>query len=94
MVSSSIPIYEDGLEQSGAIYICEGGLVIKNNDKFIRAPFDYVKKLERFGEMPLGKISVIMKVFDQMGAEHDLAVAMSDVHYSSLLKLCPNAKIK
>ena len=92
MASTSFPVYEDGLNQTGTFYICEGGLVIKTKDKLIRSPFKYVKKLELFGELPLGKVNVIMKVFDQMGAEYDMVVGMSDMHYAALRKACPDAK--
>jgi hypothetical protein len=94
MVSSSFPLYESGLDQSGMIYVCEGGLVIKNEGKMIRAPFDYVRKLEKVDALPLGKVSFIIKVFDQMGVEHDMASGMNDMHYDALVKLCPKSQPK
>ncbi|MFH1095101.1 MAG: hypothetical protein V1728_02705 [Candidatus Micrarchaeota archaeon] len=94
MASTSFPVYENGLDPSGTFYICEGGLVIKTKDKLIRSPFKYVRKLERFGDLPLGKINVIMKFFDQMGNEYDMVAGMSDMHYAALLKVCPDAKTK
>ncbi len=94
MVSQSIGLFENGLDQTGTIYICEGGLVIKNSGQFIRAPLDYVKKLEQVEEMPMGRVSVIVQVFDQMGAEYNFATSMADMHLKVLQKLCPKAKTK
>jgi hypothetical protein len=94
MVSQSIGLFENGLDQTGTIYICEGGLVIKNSGQFIRAPLDYVKKLEQVEEMPMGRVSVIVQVFDQMGGEYNFATSMADMHLKVLQKLCPKAKTK
>lgn len=94
MVSQSFGLFENGLDQTGTIYVCEGGLVIKNLGQFIRAPFDYVKKLEQVEEMPLGRVSVIVQVFDQMGAEYNFATTMADMHLNALQRLCPKAKKK
>jgi len=94
LVSESYPIFEDGFDQSGRIYLCEGGLVIKHNNKLIRTPYEYVKKLEKVSELPLGKVSVIFKVFDQMGQVYDMAVGLNDMHYDVLKKKCPNAEPK
>ena len=94
MVKESYPIFEDAFDEAGRIYVCEGGLVFKYKDKYIRAPADYVRKLEKVDELPLGKVSVILKIFDQTGLEHDMAVGINDMHYISLKKLCPNAEPK
>ncbi len=92
MVKESYPIFEDNFEEVGRIYVCEGGLVFKYKDKYIRAPVDYVKKMERVSELPLGKVSVIFKVYDQTGFVHDMAVGINDMHYSALKKICINAE--
>jgi hypothetical protein len=94
MVSHTIALFDNGIDQSGTIYVCEGGLVIKNSGNFIRAPFDYVKKLEPVEEMPLGRVSVIVQCFDQLGMQHQFATSMSDIGLKTLQKLCPNAKPK
>ena len=94
MVSQNIGLFENGLDQTGTIYICEKGLVIKNNGQFIRAPLEYVKKLEQVEEMPMGRVSVIVQCFDQLGAEYNFATAMSDMQLKALQKLCPKAKTK
>lgn len=93
-VSKAFPIFEDGFEQSGTIYVCEGGLVVKYRNKLIRAPPDYVKKMEKVSDLPLGKVSVIFKIYDQLGQEHDMAVGISDLHYETLRRMCPNAEPK
>jgi hypothetical protein len=94
MVSQSFPIYEDGFDESGRIYVCESGLVVKKGDSLFRSPFEYVKKIEKVNELPLGKLSVIFKMYDQMGEVHDMAVGITDSHYYTLKKLCPNAEPK
>jgi hypothetical protein len=94
MVKESYPIFEGAFDEAGRIYICEGGLVFKYGGKYIRAPPEYVRKLEKVEEMPLGKVSVIIKVFDQTGLAHDMAVGLNDMHYMSLRKICPNAEPK
>ncbi len=91
-VTKSFPLYANGIDQTGIIYVCEKGLVIKNEGHFIRAPLEYVRGLERVEEMPLGKVSMIMRVFDQMGQEHEMAVGINDMHYEKLRKLCPKAE--
>lgn len=91
MVKDSYPIYEDAFEEAGKIYVCEGGLVFKYKNKYIRAPPDYVRKIEKVDELPLGKVSVIFKIYDQVGGEHDMAVGINDMHYLTLRKICPNA---
>ncbi|MFA5108280.1 MAG: hypothetical protein WC492_01975 [Candidatus Micrarchaeia archaeon] len=92
MVSQSYPIYEDGFEQNGTIYVCEGGIVVKYNGKLIRSPFSYVKKIEKVSELPLGKVSVILKMYDQLGQVHDMAVGLNDMHYEAFRKFCPDAE--
>lgn len=94
MVRESYPIFEDAFDEAGRIYVCEGGIIFKYKNKYIRAPVEYVRKLEMVDELPLGKVSVIMKIFDQTGLEHDMAVGLNDMHYLSLKKMCPNAEPK
>lgn len=94
MVSYSVNLFENGLEQTGTIYVCEKGLVIKNAGQFIRAPFDYVKKLEGVEEMPMGRMSVIVQCFDQLGAEYNFVTTMADMQLKALQKICPKAKTK
>ncbi len=93
-VTSSFPLYANGIDQTGIIYICEKGLVIKNEGHFIRAPLEYVRGLERVEEMPLGKVSMIMRVFDQMGQEYSFAAGIADMNYEALVKMCPNSQGK
>ena len=94
LVSSSFPLYANGIDQTGIIYVCEKGLVIKNEGAFIRAPLEYVRSLERVEEMPLGKVSMIMRVFDQLGQECSFAAGIADTHYEALVKMCPNTRPK
>ena len=92
MVKESYPIFEEDFDEAGRIYVCEGGLVFKYKNKYIRAPVDYVRKMEKVSQLALGKVSVIFKVYDQTGFEHDMAVAINDMHYIALKKICPNAE--
>lgn len=92
LVTNSFPLYANGIDQTGIIYVCEKGLVIKNEGHFIRAPLEYVRGLERVEEMPLGKVSMIMRVFDQMGQEYGFAAGIADMNYEALVKMCPNSQ--
>lgn len=94
MVSHAFPIFEDGINQTGTIYVCEKGLVVKHNGLLIRSPFSYVRKIEKVEEQAMGRYSVILKLFDQVGGEYDMAVSMTDSSYMTLRKLCPNAEPK
>lgn len=91
MVSQSFPVFSNGMDQSGTIYVCEKGLVIKNEGELIRAPFEYVRNLMHVSDMPLGKIGVKMEAYDQVGTRYNLAFGINDTHFSSLKKLCPQS---
>lgn len=91
MVSASYPVFSNGLDPSGTIYVCEKGLVIKNSGESIRAPFEYVRNLMKVSDMPLGKLGVKMEVYDQVGNRYDLAFGINDVHFNALKKLCPKS---
>lgn len=91
LVKSSYPLFEDNFEQIGTIYACENGIVIKYKDQLIRAPYEYVRKMEKVSKLALGKVSVIFQVYDQGGMEHNMAVAINDIHFSILKKMFPNA---
>jgi hypothetical protein len=91
VVKNSFPIFEDNFEQVGTIYACENGAVFKYKDQFIRVPYEYVRKMEKVSNLALGKVSVIFQVYDQMGTEYNMAVAINDIHYPVLKKMFPNA---
>ncbi len=91
MVKETIMLYGNGMDQSGKIYVCESGLVIKDKGETIKAPFDYVKMLEKIGELPLGKVAVEAEVYDQMGNKFSLALNMADNHFDMLKRMCPKA---
>jgi hypothetical protein len=85
------PIFEDSFEQVGGIYTFKDGIVVKYKDQFIRAPYEYVRKMEKVSKLALGKISVIFQIYDQSGSEYNFAAAINDIHYSILKKMFPNA---
>ena len=91
MVSQSYPIFSNGMDQSGTIYACEKGLLIKHEGESIRAPYEYVRNLMKVSDMPLGKWGVKMEVYDQVGNRYDLAFGMNDMHFNQLKKLCPKS---
>jgi len=91
MVKETIMLYGNGMDQSGKIYVCEGGLVIKEKGETIKAPFDYVKMLEKIGKLPLGKVAVEAEVYDQMGNKFSLALNMADSHFDMLKRMCTKA---
>lgn len=91
MVSNSYPVFSNGMDQSGTIYACEKGLVIKHGGETIRAPYEYVRNLMHVSEMPLGKWGVKMEVYDQVGNRFDLAFGMNDMHFNALKKMCPKS---
>jgi hypothetical protein len=79
-----MPVYKNGLDESGEISLCESGVIVKAEGSTLKVPFSYVRTLERISEMPLGKIGVEMQVFDQMGYEHNFTFGISESHFRSL----------
>ncbi|MCX8163314.1 MAG: hypothetical protein N3D10_02040 [Candidatus Micrarchaeota archaeon] len=90
IVKESFPIFEDNFDQVGTIYACQNGIVVKYKDQLIRAPYEYVRKMEKVSNLALGKVSVIFQIYDESGMEHNMAVAINDIHYTVLKKLFPN----
>ncbi|MEM4158219.1 MAG: hypothetical protein QXV64_00300 [Candidatus Anstonellaceae archaeon] len=90
IVKESFQLYEDNFDQVGTIYACEKGIVVKYKGQLIRAPYEYVRKMEKVSTLALGKVSVIFQIYDEAGIEHNIAAAINDIHYSSLKKLFPN----
>lgn len=87
-VKETIMLYGNNMDVCGNIYICENGIVVKNAGETIRAPFDYVKLLEKVGDLPLGKVAVEAQIYDQMGTKFDMALNMADSHLEMLQRLC------
>jgi hypothetical protein len=87
-IKGRMPIYKNGLDQSGEIILCENGIIVRNEGSTIRAPFTHVKILGTSGDMPLGKVGVEMDVFDSMGDKHYFHLGMSDMHLNTLKRAC------
>ncbi len=91
-VKETIMLYgENSMDESGKIYVCEEGLVVKDKGETIKAPFDYVRMLVKVGELPLGKVAVEAEIYDQMGTKFNMALNMADNHFDMLKKMCPKA---
>ena len=88
IIKGKIPIYKNGLDESGEIIICEGGIIVRAEGNSVRAPYTHVKILGKSVDMALGKVGVEMDVFDQMGEKHYYHFGMSDMHYAALQKAC------
>ena len=88
VIKGKMPIYKNGLDVSGHIIMCEEGIIIADGENNLKAPFQYVKMLEKASDLPLGKISVEMDVYDQMGQKHYFQFGMSDQHFNALKKAC------
>jgi hypothetical protein len=87
-IKGKMPIYKNGLDESGEIILCEKGIIVRAEGNSIRAPFTHVKILGKSVEMALGKVGVEMDVFDQMGEKHYFHIGMSDMHYAALVRAC------
>ena len=87
-IKGKIPVYKNGLDASGEIILCAEGIIVRAEGNTIKSPFRYVKMLEKSGDLPLGKISVEMDIFDQMGEKHYFHFGMSDSHFLTLKKAC------
>jgi len=87
-IKGKIPLYKGGLDSAGEIILCETGIIMRAEGNTLKVPFRYVKMLEKSGDMPLGKVSVEMDVFDQLGEKHYFHVGMSDNHFLTLKKAC------
>jgi len=87
-IKGTMPIYKNGLDESGEIIICETGIILRSEGSTVRAPYTHVKILGKSVEMALGKVGVEMDVFDQLGDKHYYHVGMSDMHFAALKKAC------
>lgn len=85
-IKGKIPVYKNGLDESGEIIVCAQGLIIRAEGNTIKVPFHYVKMLEKSSDLPLGKVGVEMDVFDQLGEKHYFHFGMSDQHFMLLKK--------
>ena len=88
VIKGKIPIYSNGLDESGEIILCEGGIIVRSGGDNVRAPFTHVKILGKSVDMALGKVGVEMDVFDHLGEKHYYHIGMSDMHYAALQKAC------
>lgn len=87
-IKGKIPIYKNGLDESGEIILCESGIIVRADGNTVRAPFTHVKILGKSVDMALGKVGVEMDVFDHMGEKHYYHLGMSDMHFAALKKAC------
>ncbi|MCX8175171.1 MAG: hypothetical protein N3E51_03120 [Candidatus Micrarchaeota archaeon] len=83
-IKGRVPLYKDGLDVSGEIILCEEGLIVHCDGNTIKAPFRYVTMFEKSGELPLGKVSAEMDVYDQSGNKYYFHFALSDTHYNTI----------
>ena len=86
-IKGRIPLYKNGLEQSGNLILYEDGFLLDNEGEKIKAPMRYIKMFENIGELPLGKVQVEMEVYDQTGSKFSMVVGMSDQHFLMLKKM-------
>lgn len=85
-IRGKMPMYSNGLDASGEIIMCEKGVIVRNEGDTIKAPFSYIKMLEKAGDLPLGRVRAEMDIFDQMGQKHYFYFGFSEHHYVMLKK--------
>ena len=67
-IKGKIPIYKNGLDESGEIIICESGIIVRAEGNTVRAPYTHVKILGKSVEMALGKKRLdVTARFEQSG---------------------------
>lgn len=87
-VKQKIPLFKNVLDDAGMITLYEDVILIKHGGENVRAPFSYVRKIEKGRDLPLGKVEVGMVVFDQMGEKYDFTFNMSEQDFLTLKKVC------
>lgn len=87
-IKGKIPIYKNGMDESGDIILCAEGVIVRAEGNTIKVPFRYITMLEKSGDLPLGKVGVEMDIYDQAGQKHYFHVGMSDLHFGTLKKAC------
>ncbi|MCX6769720.1 MAG: hypothetical protein NT051_03500 [Candidatus Micrarchaeota archaeon] len=85
-IKGKMPMYSNGLDSSGEIILCEKGIIVRAEGNTVKAPFSYVKMLEKSADLPLGRLAAEMDVFDQLGQKHYYHFGMSDQHFIMLKK--------
>jgi len=86
VIKGKIPMYGNGLDESGEIILCEEGVIVRAEGNTIKVPFRYVTMFEKSKDLPLGKVGVEMDVFDQGGNKHYFHCGMSDSHFVTMRK--------
>ena len=85
-IRGKMPMYSNGLDASGEIILCEKGLIVRCCGDSVKAPFSYLKMLEKAGELPLGRVRAEIDVYDQLGQKHYFFFGFSDQHFVLLKK--------
>lgn len=85
-IKGKMPMYGNGIDSSGEIIMCEKGVIVRAEGDSVRAPFSYIKMLEKAGDLPLGKYRVEMDVYDTLGQKHYYHFGFSDQHFMLLKK--------
>ena len=76
----------------GNVILYEKGFKIKHEGKQTKAPYNYIKELEKTGGAALGKVMVHLTVFDMLGMSYTFDVAIPDQFYSILKRRWEESK--
>jgi hypothetical protein len=71
---------------NGEIIICEKGVIVRAGGNTIKTPYSYIKMLEKSGDLPMGRVTAEMDVYDQLGQKHYFQFGISDMHFNGLKK--------
>ncbi|MCX8196801.1 MAG: hypothetical protein N3G80_00580 [Candidatus Micrarchaeota archaeon] len=87
-IKGRIPLYSNGIDNAGQIILCESGIILEAEGNTLKVPFRYITMLEKSGELPLGKVSVEIEVFDPAGNKYYYQFGMADTHFLMLKRAC------
>ena len=81
---TSIILYRDAFNEIGRIDIKPNEIVFRLDGDVIRSPRDYVKAVEKTGELPMSRYNVHFETYDIFGSRHEFDAVMADVNYTAL----------
>ncbi len=82
-----IKLYKDAFNETGSITLLKKEVVFRLDGNVIRCPLDYVKVIEKTGELPMSRYNVRFETYDVFGSKYEFEAIMSDVNYAMLKSL-------
>ncbi len=83
-MTTKADLFSDTFDKQGEIILYEKGFKIGYNGKTTKAPYNYIKDMEKVGEAALGKVKAHINVFDMLGMNNIYNIAIPDQIYSVL----------